>query len=458
MMQFLNNLWIAISTENVALVNLLTLPLFPVENYVLMNLFLSFLNISTSKKNKLTYVCFMTVIGIINQYVIPSPINVLLNYSCMLFFIKIIFNLNLLKSFFSLIISIFIFGILNVLLQNPYLTILNIDPNAFINTPLYRIPYLIIVYSLLLLICIIFKKFKFIKFNLELLDTLDKKTLFLLAINLLVGFLALCIQLITTAFYIDIVPIIISILNFILLISFLTLSIYCFSRMIKLANARKDLQSAEEYNNSLEILYDEVKGFKHDFENIISTLDGYIENNDMNGLKKYFSEIKKDCKITNNLSILNPRIINNPGIYSLLNNKYFKATNSGVTFDIDYFIDLDKLEINLYKLSRILGILIDNAIEEAEKCDDKIVKISFIRQNKNNRAVITIQNTYSNKNVDIESIFNKGFSGKDSHSGIGLWEVRNYVKKSKNLDLFTSKNHQFFKQELSIYDLSQSTN
>ena len=32
---------------------------------------------------------------------------------------------------------------------------------------------------------------------------------------------------------------------------------------------------------------------------------------------------KKDCKITNNLSIINPRIVNNPGIYSLLNNKYF---------------------------------------------------------------------------------------------------------------------------------------
>ena len=85
--------------------------------------------------------------------------------------------------------------------------------------------------------------------------------------------------------------------------------------------------------------------------------------------------------------------------------------------------------------------------------EDKIVKISFIRENRNNRAVITVQNTYSNKNVDIEKIFEKGKSGKENHSGIGLWEVRNYVKKSKNLDLFTTKTDKFFKQELSIYDL-----
>ena len=32
-------------------------------------------------------------------------------------------------------------------------------------------------------------------------------------------------------------------------------------------------------------------------------------------------------------------------------------------------------------------------------------------------------------------------------------KVRNYVKKSKNLDLFTKKTDKFFIQELSIYDL-----
>ena len=173
----------------------------------------------------------------------------------------------------------------------------------------------------------------------------------------------------------------------------------------------------------------------------------------MDGLKKYFNEFKKDCKITNNLSIINPRIINNPGIYSLLNNKYFKATRSGITFEIEFFLNLNSLEINMYQFSRIIGVLIDNAIEEAEKCDEKIVKLSFIRENRNNRSVITVKNTYSNKDVDLEKIFEKGLSGKANHSGIGLWEVKKYVKKSKNLDLYTSKTDKYFKQELSIYDL-----
>ena len=82
-----------------------------------------------------------------------------------------------------------------------------------------------------------------------------------------------------------------------------------------------------------------------------------------------------------------------------------------------------------------------------------LVRISFIRENKNNRSVITIKNTYSNKDVDIEKIFEKGLSGKENHSGIGLWEVKKYVTSSKNLDLYTNKDEKYFKQELSIYDL-----
>ena len=453
MTQFLNNIWTALSTENPTLMKIIDIPLNIIESYLSMLIFLTIFNVKASKKQVFWYILCTVILSRLNATFILAPFNVLLNYIGMIIFIKLIFGFNLLKCFISLIVSSFVFGLVNTLIQNPYLRFLNITPDIFINTPIYRFSYLIILYFCIFLILLVLKRFRNIKISLDIFDSLDKKTLRILYINLFVGFLTLVLQLIITAFYIDIVPIIISILSFILLIAFFALSIYSFTRMIKLANTRKDLESTEEYNKSLEILYDNVKGFKHDFDNIISTLDGFITNNDTTGLKDYFEDVKKDCKITNNLAILNPRIINNPGIYSLLNNKYFKATNLGITFDIDFFLDLNKLKINIYEFSRILGILIDNAIEEAEKCEEKIVKVTFVRENRNNRSIFTVQNTYLNKDVDIDKIFNKGESGKENHSGIGLWEVINYVKKSKNLDLFTSKNDKFFKQELSIYDI-----
>lgn len=452
MMQFLNNIWVALNSQNEMLVTLLALPLFPIENFLLMSLFLTILNVNANTKQKLIYISILTIVNLLNLRIIPSPFNVIINYICVFLSVKFIFKLNILKSFIALIVSSFIFGLLNVLLQNPYLTILQITPEEFMNTPIYRLPYLLLLYSIVFIVYLFLKKFKRIKFSLDLFDNLDKKTLIILYINLLVGFVTLCIQLIITDFYIDTVPIIMTLLNFILLVSFFALTIYSISRMIKLSVTTKNLENAEEYNKSLEILYDQVKGFKHDFNNIMSTISGYIDNNDISGLKTYFSEVKRDCKITNDISLLNPRIINNPGIYSLLNNKYFKATKLGINMNIEFFLDLNDLNVNIYKFSRALGILLDNALEAASLCDEKIVRVIFRREDNNNRDLIIIKNTYSNKDVNTEEIFKKGVSGKENHSGIGLWEVRNYIKKSQNLNLFTSKNSKYFSQQLEIYD------
>ena len=448
MMQFVNDIMI-----NFTITDFIYAIAYVIENYLFLIMILLVFDVKASNKQKLIYMVFTIFIGKFTADFVPSPFNIITNYAFTIILIKFVFNIGILKSITYLIITSFVFGLLNILIQNLYLTILDVSLDTFINTPKYRIPYLIILYTVFLVIILFLSKFRKIKLYLDLLDSLDTKTVVTLCLNLIMGFLTLCIQLIITTYYIDIVPIIITILSFLLLVSFLALSIYSFTRIIKLANTKRDLACAEEYNQSLEILYDKVKGYKHDFDNIVSALGGYIENDDMNGLKKYFNEIKKDCKITNNLSILNPRIISNPGVYSLLNNKYFKATNSGVTFEIEFFLNLDTLEVNMFKFSRAIGVLLDNAIEEAEKCNDKIVKISFIRENRNNRSVITVKNTYSNKDVDLEKIFEKGASNKKEHSGFGLWELRKYVKNSTNLDLYTSKDDTYFKQELSIYDL-----
>ena len=103
------------------------------------------------------------------------------------------------------------------------------------------------------------------------------------------------------------------------------------------------------------------------------------------------------------------------------------------------------------EFARILGILLDNAIEAAEKSKEKLINISFRKDERNNRNLILIENSYANKDVDTEEIFNKGFTEKENHTGIGLWEVRKILSKNNNINLFTSKTDDLFKQQLEIY-------
>lgn len=363
-----------------------------VEAYLILTVLLLIFDMDASSNQKFLCAFFMVIIGKITSTLLPQPFSLILNYCSLAILITLIFKINILKSLTTLTLTIFIFGLVNTLIQKPYLSILDISLETFMDTPKYRITYLIISYSFFGLFILVLKRFNNIKLKINTLDSLDNKTVIILATNLLLGVFLLFMQFVITAYYIDIVSVYINLLNLLLLIAFLILSTHCFIHVLELTITRKDLAYAEEYNKSLKILYDKVKGFKHDFDSIVSSLNGYIEQNDMNGLKQYFSEVKKDCKIADDLALINPRTINNPGIYSLLNNEYAKASALGINFELEFFLNLNELEINIYFFSRILGVLLDNAIEAAENSKEKFVKISFIRENVNGRAVITIEN------------------------------------------------------------------
>ena len=118
---------------------------------------------------------------------------------------------------------------------------------------------------------------------------------------------------------------------------------------------------------------------------------------------------------------------------------------------IYYLLDLNDLHMKIYEFGRILGILLDNAIQAAEHSTEKIINISFRKDSLNNRNIISVENSYANKNIDIDKIFEKGITEKENHSGLGLWEVRKILSKNNNVNLHTTKTDALFKQQLEIY-------
>lgn len=202
---------------------------------------------------------------------------------------------------------------------------------------------------------------------------------------------------------------------------------------------------------NIESLYNNVRGFKHDFNNIIDILGGYIETNDINGLKEYYSGLRKDCVKFNNSEILNLAVINNPGIYNLISTKQQKAKKLKTNLSLELFFDFNHLHMPVYEFSRMLGILLDNAIEAASFCEEKQVNLTFRESQKNRVQIVCIENTYNNKDVDTKAIFENGVSSKSNHSGIGLFNVNKIIKKYNNVCLHTSKDDLYFKQQLEIY-------
>ena len=223
-------------------------------------------------------------------------------------------------------------------------------------------------------------------------------------------------------------------------------------KIFKMKKSRKKIQELENTNSRLQKSYDSVRAFKHDFNNIMQSIGGYIALNDMNGLRNMYNSIVEECKEINNAQGINEIVINNPAIYNLINHKYNLASNNNVLLEVKVLIDLKQLNISDLDLCRILGILIDNAIEAAKECDKKFVSVKFIYDKLNKRNLIIIENPCKNELIDINKIYEKGFSSKKKklNHGLGLWKVKQILKKNKNVVIYTSRD-KLFKQQLEIY-------
>lgn len=447
-MEILNNIWLAISTPNQELINAITIPALIMENTLIMLIFLSILKINANTKSKLLYILLGTCFNLISMFLLPAPFNIFINYLAPIILSYFIFKSSLLKTIFSIVLALVSFNLIGILILNPFLTIFQISSSELTTIPIYRISYILIIYCISSIEILIIK-FKDLKFNFS--SDIDKKNKIIIISNLCFGIITIIIQSITLFYYVDTLPIVITLLNFISLLAYFALSIYSLTRILKLISTTKKLESAEAYNNSLRVLHDSVRSFKHDFDNTITTIGGFIMTNDIDGLKKYYKQLQADCQNVNNLYLLNPSVVNNDGIFNLVTKKYQEADSKNIRMNLSFLLDLQTLHMPIYEFARILGILLDNAIEASSLSSEKIINLTFRNDSKHSRQLIIVENTFSDENIDTEKIYEKGSTSKPNHTGLGLWTVRKILNKHNNINLYTSIRDDLFSQQLEIY-------
>ncbi|MBR1653452.1 MAG: GHKL domain-containing protein [Clostridia bacterium] len=450
-MELLHNLWNIVSTEDENLIKYVILTLTFVEIYVTMKLFTSILDINYTKKQRNIYVVVMSFLFIAFTILIPKQFSIFINLIIIPCVVKLVFKTTPIKAILAEIIPMVVMTLFETIYLKICLNLFGIDFEACSNIIIYRVPFMLFIY---LTLFILSKIVKFVKLNLNSFESLNKTYKRLLIINMILIIICIGLQFYLIVFYNSTLPIAITIISLVFLLTYSAVSIYSIIKTINLEVTKTNLEQSQLQNKTLELLYNNIRAFKHDFSNIITAFGGYIYAKDMTGLENYYDKILDECHINNNLSTLNPEVINNAAIYNILATKYYKADELGIDIDLQVFINLNNLKMDVYDFSRILGILLDNAIEAASQCEKKNIKIE-IRDIKPRRCqILTIENTYLNKDIDISRLSEKGYTSKTNdkeNHGIGLWQVAKMVKKHNNVLLDTSKDDEYFRQELAIY-------
>lgn len=444
-MDILQTLITALTTPNEASFNFIGIFYRFIENFITMLFFTTVLNIKATKKQKFIFVLSIVAISTIYTYIIPHRFIPLVQLITTPILIILCLKATILRSIVAEILSLVVIAACETVLIRIYTIIFNISYLDITTIPIYRLTFPLFTYSIFYSL---YKLCKHFNFNISILDNMNKR----ITIASILGVFAIIIQMYLVNFYNDALPLLITILGTLCSIIYFCISVYSLTRTTKLEITTQNLQQEQQYNKSLKILHDNLRAFKHDFGNIIQAIGGYVSTNDMKGFTIYYNQLLEDCQKVNNLSALSPDIINNPAIYSILATKYFECDSLGIKINLDIFLDLNTLNAKVYEFTRILGILMDNAIEAATECNEKIINVEIRKDPKVNRQLLVVENTYNNKNVNIDDIFKKNYTSKPNHSGIGLWEVNQILNKNTNLALYTTKNETFFKQQFEIYE------
>ncbi|MCI9040168.1 MAG: GHKL domain-containing protein [Clostridia bacterium] len=450
-MEILQTIWTTLTTPNETLSAILFFPFYFVDVLVNMLLFTTILNIKTTRKRKIIYVIILGILACIIRNFIPDPYSVLSNFVIMFALIKVVLKTTFLKSLLAEFIGLSISSVFELFMLRLYFIVFKLPYDMVMTTPFYRIIFTLSIY---LCVYLLYKMIHYFKFYIDL-GNMTRKNKILFFINTSLGIVSIVTQFYLIIFYSDTMPTGIIITSILSLLAYFFISIYSLLSTDKLNTTSQSLEEAQLYNKTLILLHDNMRGFKHDFHNIVQGLGGYIDRGDLEGLQKYYKQLLQDCNRVNNLTALSPSVINNPAIYNVMAAKYHRADEIGIQINLGIFMDLNEFEnhMKIYEFTRILGILMDNAIEAALECNDKIIHVTFRKEDSRHRFLMVIENTYLHKDIDTERIFEKSYStkSKKTNSGLGLWEVRQILKRNNNLNLFTTKDSEYFRQQLEIY-------
>lgn len=213
------------------------------------------------------------------------------------------------------------------------------------------------------------------------------------------------------------------------LIAIPVISIIILKRIFLLSQQEAIIATQEAFIDNVHNLFVTVRGQRHDFLNHVQVFYSLIKSGRQEEGCKYIEHIIGEIREVNDVIK-----VQDPCLSALLNTKLALAERYNIQFITNIETTIEKTSIKSLDLVKILGNLIDNAIDAVidQPQEFKIVRISLRKVcNKNvfevfnPRPVITPQ--------QIEKIFKAGYSTKanSGHSGLGLSIVQEIAKKYK---------------------------
>lgn len=404
-----------------------------------------------SKKQNILLI-ITSLLGVTFSLIVKNYIPTVNMVTCMVVFILIshfILKITWLKSLLIAILSMTYAAITEIICFFIGIITFNAEVSELTNQPLISIALSLLqcILSFVVLNALHFVTNK--KTNIQyVLGNISYKQILAFSVALALCIFPQMIIFVLTDYSYPTVFLIINSLQFILICIFLFVYL---KKSVEHEKTQSDLFTSELHNKTLVGMVDGVRTLKHDYNNIMQALNGYVSTKQYDKLQNHINGVLEECNIVNSLAVIDPKIFNDPAIYGIVGSKFFLANEQNLPFEFDIVTNIAEIQFPMPDLSRILGILLDKAMEATKKAKKPLIRLEMKFDKRKCADVIRVVNTYDTSiNIDLEAIYKKGFSTKKVKSGIGLWEVKKLVSKVRNAQVYATIENDKFVQNLII--------
>lgn len=203
----------------------------------------------------------------------------------------------------------------------------------------------------------------------------------------------------------------------------------------------------QQYTDEIVSLYNEIRGFRHDYAGMLTSFQTAINTQDIKEIKKIYQEVLVDANLKLRSDKYTYFDLNNVGdsaLRSVMTETLFKAREHQIDLTFEVKDPVEKLPIKLLDVVRMASILLNNAVEGAIESYEKMIHVTLVQLD--TEIIFVVKNSRKQRKLDLEEIYEPEFSTKGYRRGLGLNNLKEILENYEYIMLDT---------EISKYDFTQ---
>lgn len=202
----------------------------------------------------------------------------------------------------------------------------------------------------------------------------------------------------------------------------------------EITSVKQQLESMSIYTKQLEQSYDQMRQFRHDFKNLLLAIDaGKPQDGKQTQYLHALHDYSDQALAQNVLRFSDLTRVQVPTLKTLIVTKLTLAQQQGIHIHFECLNPITQLASDEITVIRIVGILLDNAIEASAGSVAKQMKLLLIDSDCDQELII--ENSYAGQLPSIAQMRKQGFSTKGENRGLGLANVETLLDQHAELAL-----------------------